>query len=229
MKNSQDNQYFPFWFYQNVIPSLEHIHPQHLHDEDIDFDVRCQWYSEKSKELDKMEIKDESRKKAIDDARALLNDVLLLTETEEKREDKASQSSYTNKKKEYEANEGTYRQQLEIIDKFFDELAKISEEELHSIRNMALVDKTTNTALGNKLMAGKRQKLIKLQELFNATNGEKGAYTFIGTWKVFNKQFLDKESDETVDAKASNLLFWSKKDRDNYFADIESIYKEYVK
>ena len=93
---------------------------------------------------------------------------------------------------------------------------------------MALVDKDTNAALGNGLMATKRQKLMKRQSLFNKTNGEEGAYTFMGTWKVFNKQFLEINAEEYT-THALNLLFWSKKDRDNYFADIESIYNEYTK
>lgn len=228
MKNGQDNQYFPFWFYQKTIPSLEHIHPQHLHDEDINFNVRCQWYSDKCNELEKIVfpvvLKDKTiEKKEIDDACAVLNGVLLLTDAETNGEDKAS---YNAKEKNYKANEGVYRQKLELIDQLFDELANISEAELHSISNMALVDKITNTILGNGLMATKRQKLMKQQTLFNETKGKEGAYTFMGTWKVFNKQFVDIGKGE---AKASNLLFWSKTDRKNYLSDIKTIYKEFVK
>ncbi len=234
MKNSQDNQYFPFWFYQKTIPSLEHIHPQHLHDEDIDFDVRCLWYSEKCNELKKIsfpiKLKNKTiENKDIENACTILNEVLLLTEAETRREDKDSVTSFNNKKKEYQANEHKYRPELEKIDELFDELAKIDETELHSIRNMALVDKDTNAALGNGLMAVKRKKLMELQKKFNETNGEQGAYTFMGTWKVFNKQFIDVKIDEEGNVDASNLLFWSKKDRDNYFEDIESIIKEYIK
>lgn len=223
MKNSQDNQYFPFWFYQKTIPSLEHIHPQHLHDEDIDLFVRCQWYSEKCKELDDMDFKNNEQKEEIRQARLVLDEVLLLTQ-EERNEDKVSES----RKKRYEAEESKYRKELEKIDKMFDELANISPMELHSICNMALVDKNTNAALGNGLIATKRRKLMELQALFNETAGEEGAYTFMGTWKVFNKQFVDVRTEDKDESKAPNLLFWSKKDRDNYFADIEKIYKEYV-
>ena len=226
LNNSQDRQYFPFWFYQNIIPSLEHIHPQHLHDEDIDFDVRCQWYVDKCKELDDMEISVELQEQ-ISKAREDLDMVLRLTEDEQKKEAKNAVASYNNKKKMYEENETAYRKELEIIDKLFDELANIKEEELHSISNMALVDKITNTILGNKLMWYKRQKLIELQDKFNATNGIDGAYTFIGTWKVFNKQFLDINSKDTENVP--NLLFWTKNDREKYFADIEKIYNQYTK
>ena len=233
IKNSQDNQYFPFWFYQDITPSLEHIHPQHLHDEDISFDIRCQWYSEKCKEIDEIEFpvkleKGVISKGEIDEARMKLNQVLLLTDEEKNKENKTSLSSYNSKKQKFEANENDYGHELDKIDKLFDELAKIDPKELHSIRNMALVDKDSNAALGNGLMATKRQKLMKRQSLFNKTNGEEGAYTFMGTWKVFNKQFLEINAEEYT-THALNLLFWSKKDRDNYFADIESIYNEYTK
>ena len=233
MENTQDNQYFPFWFYQNITPSLEHIHPQHLHDEDINFDIRCQWYSEKCKEIDEIEFpvkleKGVISKGEIDNARTILNRVLLLTDEEKNKENKTALSSYNSKKQDYEAHENDYGHELDKIDKLFDELANISLTELHSIRNMALVDKDTNAALGNGLMAAKRQKLMKRQSLFNKTNGDEGAYTFIGTWKVFNKQFMEINAKENT-TKASNLLFWSKKDRDNYFADIKSIYNEYTK
>ena len=70
---------------------------------------------------------------------------------------------------------------------------------------------------------------MELQNRFNETQGEEGAYTFTGTWKVFNKQFVDAKNNEEEATKASNLLFWNKKDRDDYFKDIETIYKEYVK
>lgn len=229
MKNTQDNQYFPFWFYQDTTPSLEHIHPQHLHDEVIDFDVRCQWYLEKCKELDNMDYRDEIQKEEILYARTLLDQVLLLKKDEDGEQTESYKTYRKNKENEYLAEEGTYRKALEKIDELFDELAGISQTELHSIRNMALVDKDTNAALGNGLMASKRQRLMELQNQFNDTQGKEGAYTFMGTWKVFNKQFVNARNSEAKTTKASNLLFWSKKDRDNYFADIESIYKEYVK
>ena len=229
MKNTQDNQYFPFWFYQDTTPSLEHIHPQHLHDEDIDFDILCQWYLGKCNELENVDYRDNIQKEEIKNARALLDQVLLLKKDKEGEQTQAYKTYRKNKEKDFLAEEGKYRKALRKIDELFDELAGISQTELHSIRNMALVDKDTNAALGNGLMASKRQKLMELQNRFNETQGEEGAYTFTGTWKVFNKQFLDAKNNEEEATKASNLLFWNKKDRDDYFKDIETIYKEYVK
>lgn len=227
MDNSQDNQFFPFWFYQDIIPSLEHIHPQHLDDDAIDFFTRCQWYKEKCNELKYMIIEDE-KKEQIKQAQDDLNAVLLLTPDEEAKADDKSTRSYNEKMKQYESNSSIYRPKLKIIDGLFDELASIDEKELHNIRNLALVDKTTNTVLGNALMVTKRQRLMKLQKEFNESEGKEGAYTFMGTWKVFNKQIWSENVKGQERSKASNLLFWSKIDRDNYFAEIQTIYNRYV-
>lgn len=226
-RNSQDRQYFPFWFYQNITPSLEHIHPQHLHDDEIDFSTRCKWYKEKREDLKVLTIPDK-KKSDIEAAATLLEKVLLLTDEEEKFTDENAVKSYNRKKKEYEENISTYRDALNTLDELFDELADIDEEELHNIRNMALVDVVTNTILGNSLMAFKRQKLMKLLTKFNRSDGQEGAYIFSGTWKVFNKQFWHEEDEEQKRVKAANLLFWSKTDRENYFNELETIYKEYV-
>lgn len=227
LNNSQDNQYFPFWFYRNITPSLEHIHPQHLHDDEITFDTRCQWYKEKCFELDHMDLKDKASD--IQEAREILDKVLLLDAEEEKRDNDMAKKSFKQKEKDYETNTNTYRPELEKIDKWFDELASINEKELHSIRNMALVDKDTNAALGNGLMDAKRQRLMERQALFNGTEGKEGAYTFTGTWNVFNKQFKSDTTNEQRELNASNLLFWSKTDRNNYFRDLKNIYNQYVK
>lgn len=228
LKNSQDNQLFPFWFYRNIVPSLEHIHPQHLHDDEIDFETRCQWYKEKRIDLEYIPI-EENKKKEIDSLIMILDTVLLLTPEEEKRTDEASSKSFNEKKKLYEANSVDYRSKLSIIDEYFDELATIDEKELHNISNLALVDTITNTILGNSLMAIKRQKLTELQILFNNSEGKEGAYTFAGTWKVFNKQFWRYDASDKEKLKASNLLFWSANDRKNYFIELETIYNEYTR
>lgn len=231
MKNGQDNQYFPFWFYQDTIPSLEHIHPQHLHDEDIDFDKRCDWYSQKRKELDELSYKDENQRAEIENARDILDKVLLVKPTVDPDgiDSTAVKELIKKRKEEYEANEIEYKKALQKIDELFDELADIKPLELHCISNMALVDKDTNAALGNGLMMTKRQKLMERQDRFNNSEGKEGAYTFAGTWRVFNKQFLDVNTGSDGVTKASNLLFWSKNDRNNYLADIENIYSEYTK
>lgn len=216
MKHRQDRQYFPFHFYQNTTPSLEHIHPQHLHDEDIDFPTRCQWYQDKRSDLKKVDKY--PGEKDIREAIDCLDVVLLIEDNDNK----------ADKEKKYKANEAKYLQCLGVIDKLYDELVTISEEELHSIRNMALVDKDTNARLGNGLMTSKRDKLIEQSKRYDATNGKEGACTFIGTWKVFNKEYCTDSDNVEMLKQAANMRFWTKLDRDNYLKDIKETYNEYA-
>ena len=91
-------------------------------------------------------------------------------------------------------------------------MAGMKGEIMHSLCNMALVDHDTNSALGNKLIDEKRNKLKQLHE-----SGK--AYIPIGTWHAFNKHFSDDVKD---------LKFWTKSDRDAYFEAIRKVYEYYL-
>ena len=224
MEHSQDRQYFPFNFYRNRQSSLEHIHPQHLHNDEIDFYTLCNWFKEKSSEL-----VDKKKNKDLNDAIEKLNGTLNLSdEVLEQKTDK-DKETFKTKENDYKESESVYSECLAIVDKYFDELADISEDELHKISNMALVDKNTNTSLGNGLLNKKRAILQRLSNEYDRTNGKSGACTLAGTWKVFNKDFSIAETDPKKTTKSSNLKFWSKVDRENYLKDLENTYNEYVK
>ena len=225
MEHSQDRQYFPFNFYRSTQSSLEHIHPQHLHNDEIDFYTLCNWFKEKSSEL----VDKRKKNKDLNDAIEKLNGTLNLSdEVLEQKTDK-DKETFKTKENDYKENESEYSECLAIVDKYFDELADISEDELHKITNMALVDKITNTILGNGLLNQKRGILQRLSDEYDRTNGKSGACTFAGTWKVFNKDFSIAETDPKKTTKSSNLKFWSKVDRENYLKDLENTYNEYVK
>ncbi len=217
MKHGQDRAYFPFKFYQDTTPSLEHIHPQSLHDEDIDFVTRCRWFKDKCAELSADDLKDEELKSAV----AGLQSVLYLSadEEDEKKSDDAKKS-LKEKSERYTANEYEYGQMLKVIDDHFNELADIDEKELHNISNMALVDGITNTRLGNGLLNTKRSVLQKVSEEYDSTDGGKGACVYMGTWKVFNKEYVPD---------AADLRFWTKIDRKNYLKALKTTYDEYTK
>lgn len=241
IRHKQDQQRFPFYFCKSekYVNSLEHIHPQHLHNEDIDFMTLCLWFMDKKEAIthilwfmDKEEaIAINANAEKIDKLRQAIDNlkpVLELTDQEMKQEEDAKKTTYKEKKDKYEANKMTYVDDLRVIDKYFDELADISEKELHSIRNMALVDKDTNAALGNGLLNKKRSKLQALSKEFEKTNGKKGAVTFAGTSKVFNKEYATESTDSSLLASAANLNYWTKLDRENYIKEITEIYNEYV-
>lgn len=224
MRHKQDQQRFPFYFCKSnkYIKSLEHIHPQHLNNEEIDFLTLCLWFMDKKEAISMTsEVKNNP---ILRQSISNLDPVLELTEQEIKQKDLLK-----NKEDKYEANKTSYQRDLIEIDKFFDELAGISEKELHSLSNMALVDKDTNAALGNGLLNKKRNKLQKLSKEFEESNGKQGAITFIGTWKVFNKEYSTESKDKDKLSIAANLNYWTKLDRENYLKEITEIYNEYVK
>lgn len=228
IKNIIDRKYFPFEYYHSIVPSLEHIHPQHLHDEAIDFSQRCQWYKDKRNEVNYLGLSD-TKKNELNDIFKELDDVLLLTEEEEELKTENAKKSRKEKEEKYIQNVASYSGSLKVIDSYFDELASIKMEELHCISNMALVDKDTNASLGNGLMNTKKGKLIKRFELYQQSNGEEGAYTFEGTWKVFNKEFQTDSNDKNLITKSTSLSFWTTLDRQNYLSDLKNTYREYVK
>ncbi|MBR5477895.1 MAG: DUF1524 domain-containing protein, partial [Bacteroidaceae bacterium] len=101
---------------------------------------------------------------------------------------------------------------LAEVDKNFDELAGMNHDEMHSLRNLALVDGRTNTALSNNLLDAKRNILID-----KSTNED--IYAPLGTLYAFNKHFTQQVED---------LKFWTHDDREAYFAEIERVYKFYT-
>lgn len=221
MKHMQDRAYFPFKFYREKEQSIEHIHPQHLHDGDIDFITRSQWFKDKCNELTDEDLADVKLKGAVDELRS----VLILSQDEYEDRSKEAKKSCKEKEARYNENIDAYNKLLEVIDRHFDELVEIKETELHGISNLALVDKITNIRLGNGLLNTKRAKLQQLSDEYDRSGGECGACTYMGTWKVFNKEFSSvKASPSSV-----NLRFWAKIDRENYFKELEKVYNEYVK
>ena len=227
IRHKQDQQRFPFYFCKSetFVNSLEHIHPQHLHNEDIDFMTLCLWFMDK-KEAITLNVCTQNNPD-LQTAVANLTPVLELTE-EEKRQEEGSKKSFKDKESRYEINKASYAKDLKVIDTFFDELANISDKELHSISNLALVDKDTNAALGNGLLNKKRRKLQERSNEFEETDGKKGSVVFIGTWKVFNKEYSTEATDNKLLASAANLNYWTKLDRENYMKEIKEIYDEYV-
>lgn len=102
---------------------------------------------------------------------------------------------------------------LEMVDKAFNELADMPPEIMHRLQNLALVDGPTNSALGNKLLDAKRQVLVE------RSNAGK-SYVPTGTWYAFDKRFSQPP--------IKDLKFWTKEDRESYFAEIEKVYNKFV-
>ena len=84
---------------------------------------------------------------------------------------------------------------------------------MHTLYNMALVDKNVNAALSNNLLDVKRSILRA-----HATARPETTYVPLGTWHAFNKHFSES---------VSNMKFWTEKDRIAYFNEIERVYNKY--
>ena len=192
---TNDAPRFPFHLMEKYqVYSLEHIHPQHLNDADISFDTLIRWYQDKKEILRKQ---GKLASQAIRYAVSFLDGRLV-----------------KEKEKDYENDKQPVLKQLDVIDKEFDQLSKMSDEHLHTLYNLALVGQNVNSALSNNLLDIKRD-ILKTHEYI-----DKDSYIPLGTWRAFNKYFSKEVSD---------LQFWSEDDRNAYFGEIERVYNKYHK
>ena len=189
---------FPFHlFHKCKTTSLEHIHPQNLSLDGIAFDELCNWFHRKEQELIRID-KDDQVKEHLD--------VLRNAEKEMEKDSKWFDEDY---------NRIICQKAVTAIDAYFNELAKIDETLMHTIQNMALVDKDTNAALQNYLIDKKRE-ILKERESHDKENP---VLVPIATKMVFNKAFTLSPSD---------MKYWTDVDRSAYFSEIKRVYEEYT-
>lgn len=190
---------FPFHlFLQCKTTSLEHIHPQNLSLDGIEFKELCTWFHRKEGEL-----------KRIDKIDRLDNHLAVLRNAEKEMEN-------DSKWFDNDQNKKTCQKAVTAIDAFFNELANISDETLlHTIHNMALVDKDTNAALQNYLIDQKREILKKRE----SHDPKKPVMVPVATKMVFSKAFTPSPSD---------MKYWTEDDRNAYFTEIKRVYEAYT-
>lgn len=181
---------FPFHLLRQFnVTSLEHIHPQNLILDNIKLDILAKWLDVKTKSLHQLDNKKYDQD--IEKLKTLIKD----------------EASYKD-------NKDAAQVIISKIDKEFDDLADMSESQMHTLYNIALVDKDTNSALSNNLLDRKREILRDYQE-------QKKTYVLPSTQKVFSKYYSQ--------AKEDNVLpkLWTKSDRDAYFRAIEKVYNDF--
>ena len=181
---------FPFHLLRRFnVTSLEHIHPQNLILDNIKLDTLTKWLDVKTKSLHQLDNKKYDQ-------------------------DIAKLKTLIKDEESYKENKDAAQAIISRIDKEFDDLADMSESQMHTLYNMALVDKETNSALSNNLLDRKREILRDYQE-------RKETYVLPSTQKVFSKYYSQ--------AKEENVLpkLWTKSDRDAYFRAIEKVYDEF--
>jgi len=86
-----------------------------------------------------------------------------------------------------------------------------TEDNMHGLENIALLDKDTNSQLNNNLFADKRQLII--------AKDKAGAFIPIATKNVFLKYYSPN---------AVHLNYWTKDDRNGYFEAIKKIVETYT-
>lgn len=95
---------------------------------------------------------------------------------------------------------------------------------LHGISNLALLDRNSNSKLGNKLFLEKREMILKLDQdgkYIDSKKNEKKVFIPICTKNVFSKIY-------TTDKYSVANSFFGKSDMDSYFDFIENQLKEFL-
>ena len=199
--NNKENALYPFKKQRDLgIKSLEHIHPQNL-DDDIDESPKC--FEEKVKPW--------------------TSNKLLLLQTTQGQDGKLLISQLASEDKElleklveqgvvyYQSHFQAIKEMIGHVDRIFRDFIELEVEEMHSIRNLALISKEDNSALQNGFLDEKKAKIKEL-----CSNS--GKYIPLCTRMVFDKEF----------SRSVNMRFWDKEDRDGYYAEIKRVYDFYM-
>lgn len=179
-------------FKDKKVTSLEHIHPQHLNfDNNVKYEDVLDWYKNTSYIItsNPKYCENVKMKSVINQLGDMLKD----------------KDWFKERIVECQKN-------VEEIDRFFDQHAQMDTGHMHTLYNLALVDKDTNAALSNNLIDVKRKILQKREE-------QGDTYVPIATNYVFNKHFSNH---------ISEMKFWNKDDREAYFAKIEEAYHYFI-
>lgn len=183
-------------FRKYKVNSLEHIHPQNIRD--ANRKETAEWLSLREKDILRL-TEDDFRNHGRDREE-------ILAQSEELKTLLVDDTSFNS-------DPVRVRELTDAIDGLFGDMAKITPEELHHIKNMALVDKDTNSALQNYFLDTKRNILIERD-----SNGE--TYLTPATEQVFSKRFSA--------SNPGNMNFWEKDDRENYLAALQKTYSYFT-
>ena len=185
--HQKENGRFPFHLYKKEkITSIEHIHPQNPENIDTNEDRRNTWLRT---HLATLEIVKTSNDNYKDEINTLITKIKNLLEKYNDDEFKT-----------------TYSETIEL----YTNIADFKENELHTLYNLALVDKDTNSSLNNSFFDIKREIL---------KDEKQQQYIPICTQRAFSKYYS---------ASPQEMIFWSSNDREAYFKAIESVYNSFT-
>lgn len=187
IQNESENSLFPFYLYKKErITSLEHIHPQNPESIDTNEERAKEWLKHQKEALENCKTMQSDNEKEIDKQINGIDEFL-----QDYKKDKFS----------------------EISEKIIELSSKISgfnknENEKHTLYNLALVNKDTNSSLNNSFFDVKR----------NILKNKTKKYVPICTLRVFEKYYSKSPKE---------MVFWSSEDRKDYFSAIKEVYEKY--
>lgn len=186
----KENARFPFHLYKKEkITSIEHIHPQNPEEINTDESRAMEWMDNHIQSLNVLKSTNSLETNELTKIESFLNDL-------------------KNIHRDYDKDKFT-QLYSQIVD-FYNIITNFKESEVHTLYNLALVDKDTNSKLNNSFFDIKRT-LLK--------DNKMNRYIPICTERAFGKYYS---------ANPKNLLFWSDEDRRAYFLAIEKVYKSFV-
>ena len=232
INDSSEGSRFAFHLFDEFkVTSLEHIHPQNI-TTDASYDDFKEWFKRRSNDfrnlrnidIEKIAIyRSNSKDRSIE-----LDSDIEPSKTTPSKEEVESLYEEINKaittlekltmtKKIYSDsdNKAELDEAAKILDLAFGEFSGIDEKDLHSIANLSLVDKDTNSSLQNYFLDRKRDILMSRH---NPGCGKKRlTYAPPATRKVFAKEYSRSHP--------GDMRLWTRVDRKNYLKAIESAYK----
>ena len=189
IEHQKENARFPFHlFKKEKITSIEHIHPQNPLSLDTDEERAKIWLNNHKLSLNSLRSKQLEKTNEVDDSIKKIEDLLGKNEQWGKEEKETFKNIFS-----------------EIIE-LYTEISEFKESELHTLYNLALVDKVTNSQLNNSFFDIKGA-LLKENKL--------GRYIPFCTQRAFSKFYSNRPND---------MIFWNDDDRKAYFNAIEKIY-----
>lgn len=185
IQNKSENSRFPFDLYKKEkITSLEHIHPQNPESFGTNEERAKEWLKQQKEALKKYKTLKSDDVNEIDEQINEIDEFL-----QDYKKDKFSEVS---------------EKIIELSSKF----SGFNENEKHTLYNLALVNKDTNSSLNNSFFDVKRNILKNKTE----------KYVPICTLRAFEKYYSKSPKE---------MIFWSSEDRKDYFSAIKEIYEKY--
>lgn len=180
------NDFFPFEWYKQIGKSIEHVHAQNI--DEISRTKREPWVQWLNAHL------------------AVLAHVAIDRQRAEELKDRVISGMGNMTHENFQA----WSQEI---------LALMPQEEggqreyeyLHSIGNLALLDRAQNSSLNNAVFEVKRQRVVKMDK--------EGDFVPIATKRIFLKYYADETS--------QHYATWTRKEREKYVADIQSAIHHY--